>query len=150
MEQVTRARELLGVPWVHQGRDPVSGIDCVGLLILAFQIHEPYVYGRHPHGGMIGKKLREHFGEPVSGAPSVGDVLELGFGTNGVGRHVAIVADYAYGGLSLIHTDSVIGRVVELPLNDLWLRRIRAVYRKDIPDGATVASNSWLMRNSNE
>lgn len=30
---VERARSTLGTPWRHQGRDPVTGLDCAGLII---------------------------------------------------------------------------------------------------------------------
>lgn len=131
MDHVSKARALLGVPWVHQGRDPKTGIDCIGLGLLAFEVTSRADYGRHPHNGMLRSHLIEHFGEPVEDAPRVGDVLELaGSARSRVGRHVAIVGDYRYGGLSLIHTDNQVGCVTEHELDDHWMRRITGVFRK--------------------
>lgn len=132
MTAVGRARGLLDVPWVHQGRNPSVGIDCVGLLILAFEADpadHPTAYSRSPHGGVIARQLRQHFGDPVPGGPQVGDVVLMGFGVHGEARHVGVIGDYVYGGLSIIHTDSIVGRVVEHPFDAKWQRRVREVYR---------------------
>lgn len=133
MRHVEIARSLIGVPWVHQGRDPARGIDCAGLLEIAYEIGESNFsagYSRHPHSDLIAKHMAASLGAVVDDEPRAGDAVTIGFGVNGVVRHVAIVADYVHGGLSIIHTDSVIGRVVEQPINDKWLRRIRGVYRR--------------------
>lgn len=131
MRQVERARALLDVPWVHQGRDPAVGIDCVGLVLIAFEHDDPTVYGREPHGGLLESRLEAGFGPPAEGPMRVGDVALMAYGRSeqGARRHVGIIADYAYGGLSIIHTDSVVGRVVEQPIDAKWMRRIKAVYR---------------------
>lgn len=129
MSPVEIARSLIGTPWVHQGRDPSIGIDCVGLLELAYGVRDSYVYSRDPHSGMIDKRMEVHFGKPVMDGARVGDAVSLGFGVSGASRHVAIIGDYKYGGLSIIHTDSVIGRVVESRYDDKWVRRTRNVYR---------------------
>lgn len=130
MRQVEIARSLLNVPWVHQGRDPAIGIDCAGMLLLAFETHDPTTYGRNPHAGLFEQRCEHHLGPPVDDEPRVGDVVLLGSGWRGPGRHVGILADYIYGGLSIIHTDSVVGRVVEHPFDDKWRRRVRKVYRR--------------------
>ena len=130
MRQVEIARSLLNVPWVHQGRDPAIGIDCAGMLLLAFEATDPTTYGRHPHAGLFEQRCEHHLGPPVDDEPRVGDVVLLGFGWRGPGRHIGIIADYIYGGLSIIHTDSVVGRVVEHPFDDKWRRRVRKLYRR--------------------
>jgi cell wall-associated NlpC family hydrolase len=130
MKHVETARSLLNVPWVHQGRDPAIGIDCAGLVLLAFEMHDPTTYGRHPHAGLFEQRCEHHLGPPVDDEPRVGDVVLLGFGRRGPSRHIGIIGDYIYGGLSIIHTDSVVGRVVEHPFDDKWRRRVRKVYRR--------------------
>lgn len=130
MRQVELARSLLGVPWKHQGRDPAVGIDCAGMLLLSFEVEDDTVYGRNPHAGLFEQRCEAHLGPPVDDEPRVGDVVLLGFGVAGVARHIAILGDYIYGGLSIIHTDSVVGKVVEHPFDDKWKRRVRAVYRR--------------------
>ena len=130
MRQVEIARSLLGVPWAHQGRDPAVGIDCAGMLLLAFDVEDDTVYGRHPNEGLFEQRCEAHMGPPVDDEPRVGDVVLLGFGAHGAARHIGIIADYIYGGLSIIHTDSIVGKVVEHPFDDKWKRRVRAVYRR--------------------
>lgn len=130
MRQVEIARSLLDVPWVHQGRNPSIGIDCAGMVLIAFELEDATAYGRDPHAGLFEQRCEHHFGPPVGGDPVVGDAVLLGFGKNGPARHIAIIADYVYGGLSVIHTDSVVGRVVEHPFDDKWRRRVRHVYRR--------------------
>ena len=130
MKQIEIARSLLGVPWVHQGRDPAVGIDCAGMLLLAFEAQDDTVYGRHPHDELFEQRCQAHMGDPVMDEPRVGDVVLLGFGIRGAARHIAIIADYIYGGLSIIHTDSIVGCVVEHPFDDKWKRRVRKVFRR--------------------
>lgn len=60
-----------------------------------------------------------------------GDAVAMAYG--GPIRHCGLVADDIHGGLSLIHTDSILGRVTEHPLDQKWLRRIRRVYRRGGP-----------------
>lgn len=133
MKQIAIARSLLDTPWRHQGRDPASGIDCAGLLEIAYEAPFTVAYSRHPHGGLITKRMELTFGPAIDDEPQAGDAVTLGFGFNGVVRHVGMIADYAHGGLSIIHTDSVVGRVVEHPFDDKWRRRVRGVYRRKEP-----------------
>lgn len=133
MKQLIIARSMLGVPWRHQGRDPAVGIDCAGLLELAYEVtpdNFTVAYGRHPHGDLITKRMEFNFGPAIDDEPRVGDAVTLGFGFNGVVRHVGIIGDYIHGGLSIIHTDSVVGSVVEHPFDEKWRRRVRGVYRR--------------------
>lgn len=64
------ARRYLGTPFLHQGRDPSVGIDCVGLGQLACRdsgLTTPdwTDYGRNPSGDTLETRLREVLGEPV-------------------------------------------------------------------------------------
>lgn len=130
MTPVEVARSLLGARWIHQGRDPAIGIDCAGLLLIAFgSPHDLADYPRHPYAGQLESQLERHFGPPAFDGPRVGDAVAMSYGEKGVIRHCGIVGDYIHGGLSLIHTDSIVGCVTEHPLDDFWLARVRQVYR---------------------
>lgn len=124
------ARSLIGVKWVHQGRNPKIGIDCAGLVVLSYGIKgEVPNYARNPHRGTMERELTKWIGEPLQdGSVQPGDVVALGDGR--VARHCGIVGDFIYGGLSLIHTDSVVGQVVEVNLSDWLAARIKLVFRK--------------------
>ena len=45
------------------------------------------------------------------------------------GRHVAIVGDYAHGGLSMIHSDNAFGAVTEHRYAAPWAARVLEIYR---------------------
>lgn len=130
MKQVEIARSLLGVPWVHQGRDPAVGIDCIGLLLLCFNATDDTVYGRDADPDLFVERAEFHLGPPVEDEPRVGDVVLMGFGHKGAIRHIGVIGDYVHGGLSIIHTDSIVGRVVEQRFDDKWRVRVRKVYRR--------------------
>lgn len=131
------ARAYLGTPFLHQGRNPAIGIDCVGLGQLACRdcgVETPdwTDYWRDPARGVLEKRLRQVFGDPVRHL-SPGCIVSIDFA--GQTRHVAIVGQLADGRLSLIHTASNVrcgkesGRVVEHSLDDRWRKRITGIYR---------------------
>jgi cell wall-associated NlpC family hydrolase len=131
------ARAYLGVPFVHQGRTRF-GLDCIGLLSLALRDAglERYVdhpenradYSRTPHMGLLEARMRRIFGPPVADMQP-GDVVALRYA--GPIRHVGIVGDHPHG-LSLIHTDSHLGRVTEHRIDDRWAKRIALVFRPEV------------------
>ena len=129
------ARKYLGTPFRHRGRDPVVGIDCVGLAVLAardcgWDVQDLADYTRHPKGGLLESMLRLNCGAPVSDMQA-GDLVAIRYAHAGPVRHVGIVGDHPHG-LSLIHTDSHIGRVVEQRIDQSITARIAAVYRRAV------------------
>lgn len=128
------ARRYLGVPFLHQGRDPSIGIDCVGLLVAAARdcglqelaAHDFASYGRDPSNGELEARLRAAFGGPVSCCPLPGDVVSVDF--KGQTRHVGVIG--ADGDrLTLIHTYKAPAKVIEHGLDDKWRKRITGIYR---------------------
>lgn len=148
-EAIRRARELVTaeVPFVHLGRD-FNGMDCVGALVYAFQhpVDDIPAYSRDPYRGQLDAHLERVFGTPLQVATAdrggncaqpvdatllqEADIVSVQY--RGPSRHVGIIANHPAisGELSLIHTDLVVGKVVEHRLDDMWLRRIAKVYRK--------------------
>lgn len=137
--QLAREWVELEVPFHHLGRH-VHGADCVGLLVhaMGYPQHMVPAYPRDPYEGKLERTLGAIFGPPVAagGAQGVqaatllpGDVVAMAYGRPV--RHVGIVAQHpAYPEhLSLIHTDSNVGKVTEHILDESWLRRIKLVYR---------------------
>lgn len=140
-ERIRRARVWvdLQVPFQHLGRD-TNGADCIGLLVYCVSYPEEKIpaYPRDPYQGKLEAALDTALGphllavgpEGVQAAALLpGDVVAMAYGAPV--RHVGIVAQHpAYPEqLSLIHTDSSVGRVTEHILDDKWLRRIRKVWR---------------------
>lgn len=129
------ARTFLGVPFQHQKRDPSIGLDCIGLAVLSGRMLSlPFVeldrtdYGTEPTNGVLESYLRVAFGPPVPKASiQPGDIVAIDYA--GAIRHLGIVGEHPQGGLSLIHTNSKVGRVTEAGINAKWLKRIKQVYR---------------------
>ena len=128
------ARKYLGVPFLHQGRNPAVGIDCIGLIVcagkdcgMAFPAFDSTAYGPDPAHGLLERHLQAAFGPPVPVADiGPGDVVSINFA--GAVRHVGIVGKHP-DGLSLIHTNSSEDCVTEARIDSRWLRRIAGVYR---------------------
>ena len=139
-DRIAVARQFLGVPFLHQGRDPAVGVDCVGLGVLylralGFDVRDRKDYGRDPDGSLRGELVRV-LGEPAAegrgcvSAARPGDILSLRYAHIGAApeRHVAIASEL-YGRPAMIHADSHHKRVVEIPLDARWQRRVIGVWR---------------------
>lgn len=126
------ARPYLGTPFLHQGRNPKVGVDCVGLLRLcADDLGLPHVafdradYDRNPANGALERQLRAAFGAPVC-CLQPGCIVTIDF--KGATRHVGIVGEHP-DGLSLIHTNSSVGRVTERRITPAYMKHITGIYR---------------------
>lgn len=129
MTPIEIARTLIGVRWVHQGRAD-HGLDCIGLLVRSFAAYglvDVTDYGRDPNDGQLEAHVAAQVGPPVPlSTMQPGDIALVAFPR--AVRHAGIIGDHR-DGLSLIHTDASIGRVVEHRLDDRWQRRIRFLHR---------------------
>lgn len=136
---VTAARSYIGTGWCHRGRRPGRWLDCIGLVVCSLQaagrpVQDRLLYGREPEKDDLRGALRAEFGAPLPKAQArVGDI--------GLFRglvyplHVGIIADYRFGGLSVIHASNEPGvnKVTENRLAEQWLRRLLEVYRPVLP-----------------
>jgi murein DD-endopeptidase / murein LD-carboxypeptidase len=110
-EVVARARALVGTRFHLHGRDPASGLDCVGLIVCACPAITRPPEGYALRGGtadgfaamFITNGLLERQGDPQPG-----DILLLQ--PSAAQFHLGVWA-----GESLIHADGVLRRVVETP-----------------------------------
>ena len=112
---VAAARTHLGARWMHQARLPREAMDCDGLVILVarelgivapdFDVN---AYSRVPDGTMqaVCDQHMQRIAEPELGAVLLLQPYDQP-------QHMGIVGDYRHGGHSLIHADSLRGRVVE-------------------------------------
>lgn len=135
---VTAARCYLRVPFRHVGRT-AKGLDCAGLgwrsyADLGVVLPDLRQYGREPYDDRLLKALKAALGEPVGYGPDAevrpGDVATFDY--NGEPHHVAIIGWLAYGELSLIHADSIVGEVVEHRLDAAWRARMSWVFRRAV------------------
>lgn len=129
---VAESRTWLETPFKHQGRVKGAGVDCAGLIVgvchaLGLSSFDKHDYDAEPDGVMLRATCeREMTAIPVAGIQP-GDVLLFAFG--GRPTHLAFVADYVHGGLSIVHGYSVAGKVIEQRMDSVWRRRIVAAYK---------------------
>ena len=138
---VAEARSYLGVRFRHQGRSR-TGVDCVGLALVALSVlHRPAydagAYSREPLRQGLRAAVVRNLGEPVlARTPEtpvpvsemrVGDVALMRF--LGEPTHVGIIADYPYGGFSVVHSFAQVRKVVEHRLDSEWVGYITEVFR---------------------
>jgi len=90
-------------------------------------IDMPARYGREPWDDRLRRGLREHLGEPVPEPWQPGDIALARWG-EGEPTHVGMLADYAHGGLSIIHA-SVRQGVIESGLTGRIRDAVIEVYR---------------------
>lgn len=114
---IATARSYIGTKWRHRGRTQ-RGMDCVGLVVLSCQSAgieiEDYVgYGREPWNDRLRQELKQQFGNPTDDWQP-GDIALFEI-EHQRPRHIGILGNYKYGGLSLIHAHSIYG-VVEQSL----------------------------------
>ncbi|MDE2340864.1 MAG: hypothetical protein KGL21_07335, partial [Alphaproteobacteria bacterium] len=76
-EIVARARALVGAPFRLHGRDPATGLDCVGLCALAYRVTVLIPTGYALKGGTASgyAALIDGFAARRDGAPQTADVL---------------------------------------------------------------------------
>ncbi len=124
------------VKFKHRGRS-VNGVDCVGLIACSLSaagryVEDRMVYGRDPVRDGLRDVLVSHLGDPIFGDLEPGDVVLMRWHEQGGSKlfnHVAIVTDYLFGGLALIHSLQSNHEVVEHRLADPWPRRIVEAFR---------------------
>jgi cell wall-associated NlpC family hydrolase len=112
---VRRARSLIGCPFRPQGRDPSSGLDCVGLVCAVFGIpSEAVPRDYRMRGGGFERLTSEvaRFFHSVR-VPTAGDIVIF-----------QVAADQPHLGIltkrGIIHADAKLRRVVETPGAASW------------------------------
>jgi cell wall-associated NlpC family hydrolase len=123
---VEAARAYLGCPFHHQGRSR-SGLDCAGLLVLAYrqlgiELEDLPAYGREPWNDGLRECVERNF-RKVEDGPLPGDVLL--FRVLREPQHLALATEKG-----MIHTYASVGKVVETNIGPRWLERIVGVYRR--------------------
>lgn len=116
---VVAARQLVGVPYRHQGRTP-RGLDCIGLLLLAASRVGvlPLELGRRDYGRAPLDELLAGLGEHCDALEFAepGCILAIRWPGDRRAGHVAICA-----GPTIIHSYSNMGRVVEHGFRGKWV-----------------------------
>lgn len=129
---IEEAETYLNTPWIHQGRLKGVGIDCIGLVQVAYekvtgiQYSGEINYHRVPQKGRENRLhsiLIQYLDEVPKAEMLRGDVLLFSF--NGLSNHIGIYL----GDLVLLHAWQEVQKVIKMRMDPAWLRCIRGVYR---------------------
>lgn len=117
---VVAARKYLDVRWKHQGRNPASGLDCLGLIVqvakdLGVKPQDATDYTRTPDARRLMAELESQLLRVSQ--YQIGDILLMRMGTNP--QHLCIVTDKG-----IIHAHANVRRVVEHGLDENWGSKI--------------------------
>jgi NlpC/P60 family putative phage cell wall peptidase len=137
---VAEARGWVGTRFCHQGRKKQGGVDCLGLLMgvaealdlrdangVPLTAYDRRDYSVNPHGHALLEALSAALMRvPVSEAQA-GDIALFSYDKNP--QHLAVLSDYAGGGLGMIHAYAPAHAVVEHVLDASWKARMVAVFR---------------------
>lgn len=118
-----RARRLIGARFRPQGRNPATGLDCIGVVLHAHRIPPALVrsdYGLRGGQAELEQALATNMRRVGNGRARVGDVLLLQLSANQV--HVAVRTEGGF-----IHAHAGLRRVVETPGEPPW--RLIGIYR---------------------
>lgn len=124
---VGRARSLTGTPFRPQGRDPRTGLDCVGLAMHAFAIPAESIRRdyrlRGAHREEMERELLRFFRRIPVTKLRPGDLLVCAVSAQQL--HLAVQSDRAF-----IHADARLRRIVETPGKPAW--PIASAFRRRI------------------
>lgn len=122
---VGRARGLVGSRFRPQGRDPGTGLDCVGVILSAFELCPDDVPRNYrlagDHARQLGAELLKHFRRVGRRDLRPGDVMMCAASAEQL--HLAISC-----GASFVHADAKLRRVVETPGYPVW--PLVAIFRR--------------------
>jgi cell wall-associated NlpC family hydrolase len=126
---IAAARECLGTPFRHQGREPGRALDCLGVVVHVARArnhtHQDAAgYARTPAPGLLEAGLAGQvclYRVPLVNMQP-GDVLLMRFSREP--QHLAV-----FTGEGIIHAYQAIGRCVEHRLDDKWRKRIVSAWR---------------------
>lgn len=128
---VHTAMSLVGVPWVHQGRQPFgpnAGLDCVGVPYVIADAHEmdPIDYYRYPPQGdgktMI-RELRKRLIEKSPLKREIADVVAL-HRPGDVVHHVGILVPHPNAEYGLVHASFLAKKIVFHSMTDKWWMKV--------------------------
>ena len=124
---IATARNCVGTPFHHQGRNAKAGLDCIGLIVQALkeasvEVQDQTDYARDPDPAVLLAALTAHGFVKVDEVEA-GDVLLFRFARSP--QHVAL----AISSTRMIHAYAPLKRVVEIEIGNSWQRRLCGIYR---------------------
>ena len=128
---IAEARKWVGTPYRHQGRGK-AGIDCVGLLIevakgVGHPVRAPSAYSSMPQGHQLLNPCDEQLWKPVRQKVAPGDLAVFWGISHLEPQHFAFVGEHG-NQLTVIHSFSNLGKVVEQEYGRLWRMKFHCLY----------------------
>lgn len=124
------ARSYLNTPFVHQGRLPLIGLDCIGLPAccardLGIDHTDCTRYSRRPIGVLIDKLKESGLIRQDDMRLLAARIVVFWIRKDRGPQHLAIVTEEE---TKMIHTHMGVGKVVEHRIDDAWRNRIHSVW----------------------
>ncbi len=126
---VQTGRQYIGTPFVHQGRKPGIGLDCVGLISAIAKNNECYFEDQDCYniqqwaGDKLLLEMEQNFTPLVN--PENACILLIWFRRPHLPQHFAIYTDRD----TIIHTEEATGRVVEVQFDERWAKRVHSIWK---------------------
>ncbi len=119
----------INTPYLHQGRNPKVGLDCIGLGVCVFQHFEiPIIdlkaYGAAPDGVTLLEAIDKNLQRIDAAEVLDGDLYVFWVRAKGFAQHIGFKH-----GENMVHTYSGSGRVVSHVVNGFWKKRIMCGYK---------------------
>jgi len=136
-EIITYAREWIGTPYIHQGRQLGVGCDCAGFLIklaekFGYQPEDMKGYAPIPDmKEMMGLIDSQMVRIPDKTKCQWADIALMSFKKNGCPHHIGMITPRG-----ILHCNENLGKVVEHGINACWAKKIKFIYR--LPDIAIM------------
>lgn len=132
-EIVAAARSMIGTPFVHQGRLPGAGLDCLGVAVCAAArcgvvLRDVTTYRRSPRPAQLLAELDAQLARVPVEEARPGDVAVFWVQRPGREQHVGVLVERP-GGLGVVHALCDLGRCAEHGLAGFWRERLCRVYR---------------------
>lgn len=132
---VAEARDWIGTRWQKQASIKGVASDCGGLVLGVAKVFnivphdlEFAFFDRAPDSARLESFCRAQFTEKNQHEVEPGDFVLMQFDEDIGASHVAIIGDYLYGGLSIIHAYLPSRRVVETRLDAGFKAKIVAAF----------------------
>lgn len=127
---VNAALDLLGTPFLHQGRLPGIALDCAGVVVCAaraagYKVADVQGYARIPSHGQFMGAVMEHCDTIAIEDAQPGDLMMFAFRSEP--QHIAIIT--RIDPITILHSYQQVGKVVMNRLDDTWRSRLRGSYR---------------------
>jgi len=119
------ARSYVGTPFLHQGRLPGVGLDCIGVIVCAaheigINLIDSTDYDREPNSDKLQSEIQKQLVRVIMLIP--GDILLIAYMRDP--RHTAI-----YTGSTIIHAHNRVDKVVEHNIDDRLMSHVKSIWR---------------------